>query len=282
MLAAAPSKRDRGARSGRRPCSSAEAVAVAFTGRDRAAGACSRHGLRGRPAARASARSPLAPAPDVPRSPPASPVHDPRRSRGRAGAPRAAGRPRDARRRAVAAGSRRRGRPRARPPSSRCSPARRPRRALWVEVGLPVLPNGTTGWVPRAALGGYRTADDAARRSPLARRRATLYRGGRAVFSRADRRRAAALARRPTGRFLVRNRLTALREPVLRPGRVRHERPLGGAHRLARRRLHRHPRHRPPRADPGRASRTAASGCATRTSCAWPRLLQPGTPVTIR
>jgi len=27
----------------------------------------------------------------------------------------------------------------------------------WVRVALPVLPNGTTGWVPRRALGGYET-----------------------------------------------------------------------------------------------------------------------------
>jgi hypothetical protein len=26
---------------------------------------------------------------------------------------------------------------------------------VWVHVRLPVLPNGTTGWVPREALGGY-------------------------------------------------------------------------------------------------------------------------------
>ena len=28
---------------------------------------------------------------------------------------------------------------------------------LWVRVRLPVLPNGTTGWVPRRALGAYQT-----------------------------------------------------------------------------------------------------------------------------
>ena len=30
---------------------------------------------------------------------------------------------------------------------------------LWVRVRLPVLPNGTTGWVPRRALGGYDSVD---------------------------------------------------------------------------------------------------------------------------
>jgi lipoprotein-anchoring transpeptidase ErfK/SrfK len=50
----------------------------------------------------------------------------------------------------------------------------------WVQVRLAVLPNGTTGWLPRTALGGYgiavtRLVID------LRRLRATLYRGDRAV-----------------------------------------------------------------------------------------------------
>ena len=55
------------------------------------------------------------------------------------------------------------------------------RRRLWVRVRLPVLPNGTTGWVPRTALGAYQTV-----RTHLVvdRRRltATLLRDGRPVF----------------------------------------------------------------------------------------------------
>ena len=38
----------------------------------------------------------------------------------------------------------------------------------------------------------------------------------------------------PTGEFFIRNKLTRYASPHLRPGRVRHERPLGRPHRLAR------------------------------------------------
>ena len=52
---------------------------------------------------------------------------------------------------------------------------------VWVKVRLPVLPNGTTGWVPRQALGGYVTVTT---RLVVDRRRlaATLLRGGRRVL----------------------------------------------------------------------------------------------------
>ena len=31
---------------------------------------------------------------------------------------------------------------------------------LWLRVTLPMLPNGTSGWVPRRALGGYEVSRD--------------------------------------------------------------------------------------------------------------------------
>src|SRR4051794_39002785 len=51
----------------------------------------------------------------------------------------------------------------------------------WVRVRIPRRPNGSTGWVPRAALNGWHVS-----RSFLAvdrrARRAVLYRGGRAIW----------------------------------------------------------------------------------------------------
>jgi hypothetical protein len=52
----------------------------------------------------------------------------------------------------------------------------------WVHIRLPVLPNGTTGWVRRSALGGYHFVTTHLV-VDLRRLRATLWRGGRAVFS---------------------------------------------------------------------------------------------------
>ncbi len=119
--------------------------------------------------------------------------------------------------------------------------------ALWVRVRLPVLPNNTTGWVPRASLGGYHTVDT---RLVVDRRRLTaeLFRAGRRIF----RARVGVGQDRwptPAGRFYVR-KADALQEPRLRPARLRDERPLGRPHRLARGRLRRHPRHGPAGAAP--------------------------------
>ena len=50
-----------------------------------------------------------------------------------------------------------------------------------MHVRLPVLPNGTTGWVRRPALGGYGTVDTRLD-VDLGRLRATLYRDGRPVL----------------------------------------------------------------------------------------------------
>ena len=80
------------------------------------------------------------------------------------------------------------------------------RRHLWVKVRLPALPNGTTGWVPRAALGAYGTV-----RTRLvvdvAKRRLTLLKDGRAVL-RVPVGVGAPDAPTPRGHFVVRNVLT--------------------------------------------------------------------------
>jgi len=85
----------------------------------------------------------------------------------------------------------------------------------WVRVRLPVLPNGTTGWVPRRALGGYegvltRLVVD------VDGMRATLYRDGRVV-----QRSPVAVGMpgwdTPRGEFYVRNRLTRYRSPMYGP-----------------------------------------------------------------
>jgi lipoprotein-anchoring transpeptidase ErfK/SrfK len=85
----------------------------------------------------------------------------------------------------------------------------------WVEVRLAVLPNGATGWIPRAALGGYgtvvtRLVVDTATLT------ATLYREGRAVL-RAPVGVGTAATPTPRGEFYVRNRLTRYRSPTYGP-----------------------------------------------------------------
>jgi lipoprotein-anchoring transpeptidase ErfK/SrfK len=86
---------------------------------------------------------------------------------------------------------------------------------IWVKLLLPVLPNGTTGWVPRGALSGYvevrtRLVVD------LDRLTATLFRDGRRVFSAP-----VGVGRpgwpTPRGNFYVRNRLTDYRSPFYGP-----------------------------------------------------------------
>ena len=86
---------------------------------------------------------------------------------------------------------------------------------LWLQVGLPVLPNGTTGWVPRTALGGYTPVSTRLVIS-LGALRATLYRGKRSIFSAAI---GVGQARwpTPTGRFIIRNKLTRYASPAYGP-----------------------------------------------------------------
>jgi lipoprotein-anchoring transpeptidase ErfK/SrfK len=89
------------------------------------------------------------------------------------------------------------------------------RGSLWIRVRLPVLPNNTTGWVPRSALGGYgivRTQLVV----DLGDRRATLLWNGRVVF-RAPVGVGTPSAPTPRGRFYVRNKLTRYRNPFYGP-----------------------------------------------------------------
>jgi lipoprotein-anchoring transpeptidase ErfK/SrfK len=84
-----------------------------------------------------------------------------------------------------------------------------------VHVRLPVLPNGTTGWVQRPALGGYetvRTRLDV----DLARLKATLYRDGRPVLS-APVGVGSNSSPTPRGEFYIRNKLTRYESPTYGP-----------------------------------------------------------------
>ena len=86
---------------------------------------------------------------------------------------------------------------------------------VWVHVRLPVLPNATTGWVRRQALGGYETVDTRLD-VDLARLRATLYRDGRPVL-RAPVGVGSPGWPTPRGEFYVRNKLTRYRSPAYGP-----------------------------------------------------------------
>jgi lipoprotein-anchoring transpeptidase ErfK/SrfK len=86
---------------------------------------------------------------------------------------------------------------------------------MWVRVRLPILPNNTTGWVSRDALGGYgevRTRLVVDR--PLLTAR--LLRNGREIFRA---RIGIGKPRWPTpaGEFYVRNRLTTVGDPFYGP-----------------------------------------------------------------
>jgi len=86
---------------------------------------------------------------------------------------------------------------------------------LWLKVSLPVLPNGTTGWVLRSDVGGYQRTTT---RLVIDRGRltATLYRGARSVY-----RAGIGIGQRrwptPAGTFHVRNRLTKFASPAYGP-----------------------------------------------------------------
>jgi hypothetical protein len=150
---------------------------------------------------------------------------------------------------------------------------------MWVRARLPVLPNGTTGWVPRKALGAY----EAVRTRLVVNRRrltATLLRDGRRVFRA---RVGVGQARWPTprGHFYIRNRLTRYRSPTYGPlafgtsarSETLTDWPAGGYIGI----------HGTDRPDllPGRVSH----GCIrmrNRDIVALGRLMGVGTPVTIR
>jgi len=85
----------------------------------------------------------------------------------------------------------------------------------WSNVRLPILPNNSTAWVPRASLGPTNVVDThlVVDRAAL---RATLYRHGRAVFSAAV---GIGTPRAPTpaGEFYIRDRLTSYHDPFYGP-----------------------------------------------------------------
>jgi L,D-transpeptidase catalytic domain len=82
----------------------------------------------------------------------------------------------------------------------------------WLRVQLPILPNGSSGWIPREAVGAFRTVDThlVIDRERL---RATLYRRGRPIF-----RSIIGVGEphwpTPRGRFYVRERLTGFTDPI--------------------------------------------------------------------
>jgi hypothetical protein len=86
---------------------------------------------------------------------------------------------------------------------------------LWVRVRLPVLPAGTTGWVPRQALGGY-TIVRTHLVVDLGSTEATLLANGRVVFQAS-----VGVGRpespTPTGQFYVRDKLTSFASPFYGP-----------------------------------------------------------------
>jgi hypothetical protein len=86
---------------------------------------------------------------------------------------------------------------------------------LWVQVNLPVLPNGTTGWIPREALGGYgfvttRLIID------LERFQMILYRREHAIF-RAPVGVGKGSSPTPKGDFYIRDKVTDFDNPFYGP-----------------------------------------------------------------
>ena len=82
----------------------------------------------------------------------------------------------------------------------------------WVEIRLPKRPNGQTGWVPREALGRYRTVTTAleVNRATL---RVTLFRDGRRVMEFPVGVGAKATPT-PAGHFWIREKLRYRRDPM--------------------------------------------------------------------
>jgi L,D-transpeptidase catalytic domain len=86
---------------------------------------------------------------------------------------------------------------------------------LWVHVSLPVLPNNTTGWVPRDALGGY-TDVDTHLLVDVEDLTATLLKDERPVF-RVDVGVGKPQWPTPKGDFYIRNRLSGFGNPFYGP-----------------------------------------------------------------
>jgi L,D-transpeptidase-like protein len=87
--------------------------------------------------------------------------------------------------------------------------------SYWVRVRLSTLPNGSTGWVPRSALGGFRVVYTrlVVDRSLFT---ATLYRRGRAVFQ-SHVGVGKSYWPTPRGEFYVREKLTGFTDPIYGP-----------------------------------------------------------------
>ena len=85
----------------------------------------------------------------------------------------------------------------------------------WVQIRIPGRPNGRTGWVPRDALGDFKTV-----RTQLVierkKLRITLYKSGRRVFS-ARVGIGAPSTPTPAGNFWIRNKLKGFGNPVYGP-----------------------------------------------------------------
>jgi hypothetical protein len=92
---------------------------------------------------------------------------------------------------------------------------RRTASGVWIRVRLPVLPNNTTGWVPRRALSDWKLVRTRVV-VELSRLTLTLYREGRPVFA------AGVGVGRPSsptprGEFFVRNQLYGFHDPFYGP-----------------------------------------------------------------
>ncbi len=90
-----------------------------------------------------------------------------------------------------------------------------PDSGVWVEVRLPVLPNGSVGWVSRSSLGGYQAVST---HLIIDRERlqATLLRAGVRIFSEPVGIGAPG-SPTPEGEFTVRSRLTRYASPFYGP-----------------------------------------------------------------
>jgi hypothetical protein len=86
---------------------------------------------------------------------------------------------------------------------------------LWVRARLPILPNGSIGWLPRSALGVYGVVNTRLV-VDLERLTATLLRDNRPIF-RAPIGVGQADWPTPTGEFYVRSKLTRYRSPFYGP-----------------------------------------------------------------
>ncbi len=92
---------------------------------------------------------------------------------------------------------------------------RRTAGGVWIRVRLPILPNNTTGWVPRRALSDWKIVRTRVV-VELRRMELTLYRAGRTVFS-APVAVGKPSSPTPRGEFFVRNQLYGFDDPFYGP-----------------------------------------------------------------